>query len=72
VKARPALAAEYFEVVAAGPTMMALRYLDGVLVELIAPGARVLYRKGYAEQGFERLGLAERFEVAPRLNLSAS
>jgi hypothetical protein len=46
---------------------LALRYLDGVLVELIAPNSRVLYWKPYSEQRFERVDIAERFDVPPHI-----
>src|SRR5512134_2053069 len=65
LKAQPQLAAEHFHVVELGPTEVALRYENGVLVELIAPNARRLYFKGYTETRHEVIDIAERFEVPP-------
>ena len=66
VKAEPQLAAEHFHVIELGPTELALRYENGVLVELIAPNARRLYFKGYTNILHEVVDIAERFEVALR------
>jgi regulator of protease activity HflC (stomatin/prohibitin superfamily) len=67
LKAEPQLAAEHFHAIELGPTQVALRYDNGVLVELIAPNARRLYFKGYTEVRHEVIDIAERFEVAPAL-----
>jgi regulator of protease activity HflC (stomatin/prohibitin superfamily) len=67
LKAEPQLAAEHFHVIELGPTQVALRYENDVLVELIAPNARRLYFKGYTEFRHEAIEIAERFEVAPAI-----
>lgn len=40
-----------------------LRYEDGLLVEIVAPGNRRLYWKGLAEQRFERVALEHDYKV---------
>jgi regulator of protease activity HflC (stomatin/prohibitin superfamily) len=63
LKAEPQLAAEHFHVIELGPTQVALRYENDVLVELIAPNARRLYFKGYTEIRHEVVDIADGFEV---------
>jgi regulator of protease activity HflC (stomatin/prohibitin superfamily) len=65
LKAEPQLAAEHFHVIELGPTEVALRYENGVLVELIAPNARRLYFKGYTDIRHDVIDIGERFEVSP-------
>ena len=65
VQAEPNVVAQYFHVVELGPSELALRFENGVLVELIAPNTRALYWKGFIDIRVERVDIAERFEVAP-------
>lgn len=44
-----------------------LRYEDGVLVEILAPGSRRLYWKGQTEQRLERIDLGQDYRVATAL-----
>ena len=44
-----------------------LRYEDGVLAEILAPGSRRLYWKGQTEQRLERIDLSQDYRVAPAL-----
>jgi regulator of protease activity HflC (stomatin/prohibitin superfamily) len=67
LKAEPQLAAEHFHVIELGPTEVALRYENGVLVELIAPNARRLYFKGYTDIRHDVIDIAERFEVSSQV-----
>lgn len=65
VQAEPELVAQYFHVVELGPTEIALRYENGVLVELIAPNTRALYWKAFIDIRVERIDIAEQFDLAP-------
>lgn len=65
VQAEPELIAQYFHVVELGPTEIALRYENGVLVELIAPNTRALYWKAFIDIRVERIDIAEQFDLAP-------
>ena len=64
VRAEPELVAQHFHVLELGPSELALRYENGVLVELIAPNSRALYWKGYIDIRVERVDIAAQFEVA--------
>jgi regulator of protease activity HflC (stomatin/prohibitin superfamily) len=68
VRAEPELVAQHFHVVELGPAELALRYENGVLVELIAPNTRALYWKGFIEISVERVDIAEQFEVAANVS----
>ena len=63
----PELVAREFHVIELGPTEVGLRYENGVLAEVLAPTTRRLYFKGYLEQRFERLDIAEDFRVPAEL-----
>ena len=67
VKAEPALVAREFHVVELGPAEVGLRFENGVLTEVLAPNTRRLYFKGYLEQAFERVDIANDFTVEPKL-----
>ena len=67
VKAEPAIVEREFHVVALGPTEVGLRFENGVLAEVLAPNTRRLYFKGYIDLRFERIDIANDFEVDPKL-----
>ena len=67
LKAEPELVAREFHVVELGPAEVGLRFENGVLAEVLAPNTRRLYFKGYLEQAFERVDIANDFTVEPKL-----
>ena len=67
VKAEPAIVEREFHVVALGPMEVGLRYENGVLAEVLAPNTRRLYFKGYIDLRFERIDIANDFEVDAKL-----
>jgi regulator of protease activity HflC (stomatin/prohibitin superfamily) len=67
IQAEPAMVAEHFHVIALGATEIALRYENGVPVELLAPNTRRLYWKGFIEVRHEVIDIAEHFEVTKAL-----
>ena len=67
LKAEPELVAHEFNVVELGPAQVALRYENGVLMEVLAPNARRLYWKGYIDVRFEVVDIAEDFSVGAAL-----
>ena len=67
VKAEPAVVAREFHVVELGPTEVGLRFENGVLAEVLAPGTRRLYFKGYLAQEFQRVDIASDFTVEAKL-----
>lgn len=67
VKAEPQVVAREFHAIELGPAEVGLRYENGVLVEVLAPNTRRLYWKGYIDLRFERIDVAERFEIDPKL-----
>ena len=67
VKAEPAIVEREFHVVALGAAEVGLRYENGVLAEVLAPNTRRLYWKGYIDLRFERIDIANDFEVGAKL-----
>jgi regulator of protease activity HflC (stomatin/prohibitin superfamily) len=67
VKAEPEMVEREFHVVALGPMEVGLRYENGVLAEVLAPNTRRLYFKGYIDLRFERIDIANDFEVEAKL-----
>jgi len=67
LKAEPALVEREFHVVALGPAEVGLRFENGVLAEVLAPNTRRLYFKGYIDLRFERIDIANDFEVEAKL-----
>ncbi len=67
VKTEPAIVEREFHVVALGPMEVGLRYENGVLAEVLAPNTRRLYFKGYIDLRFERIDIANDFEVGAKL-----
>lgn len=63
----PALTAEHFHAIALGATEVALRYENGILVELVPPNSRRLYWKGFIAIRHETVAISERFELPPAL-----
>ena len=67
IRAEPAMMAEHFHVIALGAAEIALRYENGIPVELLAPNIRRLYWKGFIDMRHEVIDIAERFEVEKTL-----
>src|SRR2546428_4788688 len=67
VKTEPEIVEREFHVVALGPMEVGLRYENGVLAEVLAPDTRRLYFKGYIDLRFERIDIANDFEVEAKL-----
>jgi len=67
VKAEPEIVEREFHAVALGPMEVGLRYENGVLAEVLAPNTRRLYFKGYIDLRFERIDIANDFEVEAKL-----
>jgi hypothetical protein len=67
LKAEPEVVAREFVAVELGATQIALRYENGVLVEVLAPNTRRLYWKGYMDVAFEKVEIATDFAIAPAL-----
>ena len=57
----------YFTRMDLGDNEAGLRYEDGVLVELLAPGSRRLYWKGQTEQRLERIDLTQDYRLSAAL-----
>lgn len=66
-QAEPALVAREFTAIALGATELALRFENGVLVEVLAPNTRRLYWKSYIDIAFEKIDIATDFVVASAL-----
>lgn len=66
-QSEPALVERHFIRMDLAEHEAGLRYEDGVLVEILAPGSRRLYWKGQAEQRLERIDLSQDYRVAPGL-----
>lgn len=66
-QSEPALVEQYFTSMDVGSDEVGLRYEDGQLVEILAPGTRRLYWKGQIEQRLERLDFSERYRLDPAL-----
>ena len=66
-KTEPELAAREFHVVALGAEEVGLLFENGVLVDVLAPNARLLYWKGYIEVRHETVNIAEIFAIDARL-----
>ena len=66
-QSEPALVEQYFTSMDVGSDEVGLRYEDGQLVEILAPGTRRLYWKGQTEQRLERLDFSERYRLDPAL-----
>jgi len=66
-KNEPTLVEQYFERFDLTEHEVGLRYEDGVLAELLAPGARRLYWKGQTEQRLECIDLAEDYRLEAKL-----
>ncbi|HCN44905.1 MAG TPA: hypothetical protein DIT18_03985 [Pseudomonas sp.] len=62
-QSEPALVEQYFTSMDVGSDEVGLRYEDGQLVEILAPGTRRLYWKGQIEQRLERLDFSERYRL---------
>ena len=69
VKTKPELVAREFDLIELGATEVGLRYEKNVLVEVLAPSTRALFVRGFVEQRFERIDIAENFAV-PRALVS--
>ena len=67
MKAEPEVVAREFAAVELSATQIALRYENGVLVEVLAPNTRRLYWKGYIDVKFETVDIATEFAIAPAL-----
>jgi regulator of protease activity HflC (stomatin/prohibitin superfamily) len=67
LKAEPEVVAREFVAVELGTTQIALRYENGVLVEVLAPNTRRLYWKGYIDVNFEKVDIATEFAITPTL-----
>jgi regulator of protease activity HflC (stomatin/prohibitin superfamily) len=67
IQAEPAMVAEHFHVIALGATEAALRYENGIPVELLAPNIRRLYWKGFIDIRHEVIDIAQAFDVAKPL-----
>jgi regulator of protease activity HflC (stomatin/prohibitin superfamily) len=65
LKAEPEAVARELHVVETGSGEVALRYENGVLVEVLAPNTRRLYWKGYIDLAFEKIDITTEFVVAP-------
>ncbi|HEO1756804.1 slipin family protein [Pseudomonas aeruginosa] len=63
----PQLVERYFTRMDLGDNEAGLRYEDGVLVELLAPGSRRLYWKGQTEQRLERIDLTQDYRLSAAL-----
>jgi len=63
----PEVAARYFTVVATSASQVAVVYLDGRLVRVIAPATRVLFWKGAVNVTFELIDVVAEPEVPARL-----
>lgn len=59
------LVAREFHVVDLGAAEVGVRQENGVLAEVLAPGARRLYWKGYIDVRVERVDIAAEFALAP-------
>jgi regulator of protease activity HflC (stomatin/prohibitin superfamily) len=59
VKAEPEIVARELDIVELTPTEVGLRYENGVLVEVLAPGSRRLYWKGYIDVRVDKVDIAE-------------
>lgn len=66
-QSEPALVEQYFTSMDVGSDEVGLRYEDGQLVEILAPGTRRLYWKGQVEQRLECLDFSERYRLDPAL-----
>lgn len=62
-QSEPQLVERYFTRMDLGDNEAGLRYEDGVLVELLAPGSRRLYWKGQTEQRLERIDLTRNWST---------
>ncbi len=67
LKAEPDVVAREFVAIELGAAQIALRYENGVLVEVLGPNTRRLYWKGYIDVAFEKIDIATDFVVAPVL-----
>ena len=67
IRAEPAMVAEHFHMIALGAAEIALRYENGIPVELLAPNIRRLYWKGFIDMRHQVIDIAERFEVEKTL-----
>jgi hypothetical protein len=68
--AEPALVAREFHDVQLGPSEIGLVYQNGALSEVLAPGARRLYWKGFIAVRVVRLDIADHFALAPSLTVA--
>jgi len=66
-KAEPEVVAREFTAIELGAAQIALRYENGVLIEVLAPNTRRLYWKGYVDIAFEKIDIASDYVVAPAL-----
>ncbi|HGS7992275.1 TPA: slipin family protein [Pseudomonas aeruginosa] len=66
-QSEPQLVERYFTRMDLGDNEAGLRYEDGVLVELLAPGSRRLYWKGQTEQRLERIDLTQDYRLSAAL-----
>ncbi|MBD9631960.1 MULTISPECIES: slipin family protein [Pseudomonadaceae] len=66
-QSEPALVERYFTRMDLAENEAGLRFEDGVLAEILAPGSRRLYWKGQTEQRLERIDLSQEYRVAPAL-----
>jgi regulator of protease activity HflC (stomatin/prohibitin superfamily) len=67
VKSEPEIVARELDVVELTPTEVGLRYENGVLVEVLAPGSRRLYWKGYIDVRVDKVDIAQDFGVPSTL-----
>ncbi len=63
----PAVAAEYFELMALGEDEAGLRYENDVLVEVLSPGSRRFFWKGLLRHRLVKVDLRQGYTLAPEL-----
>ncbi|MGE8395324.1 slipin family protein [Pseudomonas sp. BIGb0427] len=62
-QSEPALVEQYFERMDLAENEAGLRFEDGALVELLAPGSRQLYWKGQSAQALQRIDLSQTYRL---------
>ncbi|KDN97210.1 MULTISPECIES: slipin family protein [Pseudomonas] len=62
-QSEPALVEQYFERMDLAENEAGLRFEDGALVELLAPGSRQLYWKGQSAQTLQRIDLSQTYRL---------
>ncbi|MCP3751818.1 slipin family protein [Pseudomonas sp. SBB6] len=66
-QSEPALVEQYFERMDLAENEAGLRFEDGALVELLAPGSRQLYWKGQSAQTLQRIDLSQTYRLGTSL-----